>query len=110
MVLFPLTSAVVLRYQEEHGRLPKKDTDFEALLEVRKKHFVSIDADERVLEDSTLGTFLAHVGAEIAPTTAILGGFVAQEIIKVLSGKDLPINNYFVFDGMAGVGSVETLA
>ena len=99
---------VLLSFENEKGHLPGTgEKDLEGVLEVKKALFAAIEADERVLEDDFLKIFLTGIGAEIAPVTAILGGFVAQEIIKVLSGKDLPISNFFLFDGRAGVGSVE---
>lgn len=41
----------------------------------------------------------------MSPVCAILGGILAQEVIKVVSGKDLPIKNWFVFNAedMSGV-------
>jgi hypothetical protein len=37
--------------------------------------------------------------AELSPVAAIVGGQLAQDILKVVSGKDAPINNFFCFDG-----------
>mmetsp|Transcript_6954 Transcript_6954/g.22819 ORF Transcript_6954/g.22819 Transcript_6954/m.22819 type:complete len:383 (-) Transcript_6954:453-1601(-) len=46
--------------------------------------------------------FVAKVGknasTELAPVCAIMGGMVAAEVIKIISGKDAPINNLFLFD------------
>jgi len=101
---------VLHRFQENQGRLPNSESaeDFALLLKTRKEHFAQIEAEEQILEDQHLKQFVAGVGAEIAPVTAIMGGFLAQEIIKVLSGKDLPVSNYFLFDNV-GIGSVELL-
>jgi len=101
---------VLHRFQDKHQRLPKHDNkeDLEKLKAIRKEHFAEIDADETILSDELLKEFISGIGAEIAPITAITGGFLGQEIIKVLSGKDLPVSNYFLFDNN-GVGSVELL-
>ena len=40
---------------------------------------------------------------------AVVGGILAQEIVKVLFQRDPPHNNFFVFDGMKGNGFVECL-
>lgn len=39
---------------------------------------------------------------EMAPVAAILGGVLAQEMIKVLSKKELPIQNWFYYEGLNG--------
>lgn len=38
----------------------------------------------------------------MAPVAAIVGGVLAQEIIKVLSAKELPIQNWFYYNGLDG--------
>jgi ubiquitin-like 1-activating enzyme E1 A len=35
---------------------------------------------------------------ELAPVCAILGGVIAQEVIKAVSHKEVTINNIFLFD------------
>jgi ubiquitin-like 1-activating enzyme E1 A len=40
------------------------------------------------------------------PTLAILGGLVAQDVLRVLSRKDTPIANLLVVDSMRGSGNV----
>jgi ubiquitin-like 1-activating enzyme E1 A len=41
-----------------------------------------------------------HADAELAPVCAIVGGVVASEVIKIISGKGAPINNAFFFDAL----------
>lgn len=40
--------------------------------------------------------------SELVPVTAIVGGVLAQEMIKVLSQKQLPIQNWFYYNGLSG--------
>ncbi|CAO3690429.1 unnamed protein product [Umbelopsis vinacea] len=55
----------------------------------------------------TLCMILAQTSdTELSPVCAIVGGILAQEIIKVLSGKELPIQNWFFYDGIAGSGLI----
>ena len=42
----------------------------------------------------------------ISPVVAILGGLIGTEIIKLISRKDEPVNNTFVFDAMGNTGGV----
>ena len=47
---------------------------------------------------------------EMSPASAVLGGVLAQEIIKAVSHKDLPIRNFFFFNGATDrAGLVESI-
>jgi ubiquitin-like 1-activating enzyme E1 A len=43
---------------------------------------------------------------ELSPVNAILGGVIGQEVIKAISKKNEPIDNFFVFDGNQMSGEV----
>ncbi len=43
-------------------------------------------------------------GMEISPVAAIVGAMVANEAVKLVTGKDAPLNNFLAFDGMGGSG------
>ena len=45
----------------------------------------------------------------MAPICAVVGGIVSADVIKIISGKELPINNSFFFDGVSGEGVVQRL-
>eukprot|EP00962_Isochrysis_galbana_P002429 scaffold644_cov126-Isochrysis_galbana.AAC.9 len=45
-----------------------------------------------------------NASTELAPVCAIMGGMVAAEVIKIISGKDAPINNLFLFDAATTSG------
>lgn len=40
--------------------------------------------------------------AEIVPVCAVVGGYLAQDILKTLSAKDAPILNHYIYSGMEG--------
>lgn len=46
---------------------------------------------------------------QLSPVCAIVGGVLAQEIIKAVSQKDLPHNNFFFFSTLDGAGVVECI-
>ena len=48
--------------------------------------------------------------AELSPVCAIVGGIGGQDAIKVLSSKDMPIQNFFLFDSQRNKGLVENIA
>ena len=47
--------------------------------------------------------------AELSPVAAIVGGVLAQEVIKAVSKKDQPQNNFFLYNPVESSGSVEAV-
>lgn len=43
---------------------------------------------------------------ELSPVCAVLGGMLAQDILKALAAREPPIANFFTFDGSTGGGAV----
>ncbi|XP_028418274.1 SUMO-activating enzyme subunit 1-like [Dendronephthya gigantea] len=99
---------VLLKFQEKHGRNPQSSTskqDLDDLVQIKNEVFESLDiSDVLVLEN-----FASQCLGTLSPTSAILGGILAQDVIKALSGKDAPINNFVFFDGRTGEGMVECM-
>ena len=56
-----------------------------------------------VLEEYVIGN------AELAPVNAVLGGVLANEVLKAVSHKGEPVKNFFFFSLGDNVGLVETL-
>lgn len=50
-----------------------------------------------------------YAGEETHVVGAILGGIASQEAVKLLTHQYVCINNTFVYNGVAGVGSVYDL-
>jgi ubiquitin-like 1-activating enzyme E1 A len=46
-----------------------------------------------------------HASHYFPPTLAILGGLVAQDVLRCLSRKDTPIANLLAVDSMGGTGN-----
>ena len=44
------------------------------------------------------------MGVELSPICAIMGGMVAAEVIKIISGRDAPINNLLLLDAATPSG------
>ena len=53
--------------------------------------------------------FFRSVFGDISPVCAILGGVVGQEMIKAVSKKDTPHNNFFFFNSNDFSGVVENI-
>ena len=58
---------------------------------------------EQVLEELVTGDM------ELPPVSAVLGGVLANEVLKVVSHKGEPVNNFFFFSVMDNIGQIETL-
>ncbi|GAB1609488.1 SUMO-activating enzyme subunit 1-like [Argonauta hians] len=99
---------VMLKFLEKHGRHPSvksKSSDMEELEKLRTEILQSLSVKPEILTDY----FLSHSFAELSPVSAIVGGVLSQEIIKAVSQKDKPHNNFFFFDGVNGTGLVEQI-
>ncbi|XP_043454516.1 SUMO-activating enzyme subunit 1 isoform X3 [Prionailurus bengalensis] len=99
---------VLLKFRTDKGRDPSSDTfgeDSELLLQIRNDVLDSLGVSPDLLPED----FVRYCFSEMAPVCAVIGGILAQEIVKALSQRDPPHNNFFFFDGMKGNGIVECL-
>lgn len=53
--------------------------------------------------------YLEHIFSQISPAAAVVGGVLAQEIIKVVTKKEAPICNVFLFDPEICCGFIESI-
>ncbi|KAJ6663643.1 hypothetical protein lerEdw1_009722 [Lerista edwardsae] len=100
---------VLLKFRMEKGRDPSPKNsaeDAEALLQLRTDVLGSLGVGADLLPDE----FASCCFSEMAPVCAVVGGVLGQEVVKALSQRDPPLNNFFFFDGMRGSGVVECLA
>ncbi|PAV16890.1 sumo-activating enzyme subunit 1 [Pyrrhoderma noxium] len=56
--------------------------------------------------DEFLDAITETAGHEFSPVCAVIGGVLAQDMLKALSRREQPITNLFVFDGNTGKGSI----
>ncbi|KDQ62549.1 hypothetical protein JAAARDRAFT_30452 [Jaapia argillacea MUCL 33604] len=66
---------------------------------VNKQFITSMPSD--LVE--TMAVTASH---EFSPVCAVVGGMLAQDILKALTAREPPIANFFTFDGNTGSGSV----
>ena len=52
-----------------------------------------------------ISSFVASRGVEIVPVAAVLGGLLGNEVIKLVSLRDAPVDNFLVFDSTTGLGA-----
>ncbi|CAO3628035.1 unnamed protein product [Cunninghamella echinulata] len=99
---------ILFKYQLKNGRYPN-ELDIEGLLKEKDIWLQAIGInDPSVLNDDLLNG-LSLYQTELVPISAIVGGVLAQEIIKVLSAKELPVQNWFYYNGYDGTGLIHQL-
>lgn len=93
---------ILQEFRDKENRDPsylKRDDDIQKLLEIRDEIGLDLVSDE----------FLCDIFSQISPSAAIVGGELAQEIIKAVSQKEAPHNNLFLFDPITCCGFIETI-
>lgn len=91
------------KFREEEDRDPlpaHRNEDIKKLLVIRD----SLSNAELIPD-----VYFEHCFGQISPSSAILGGAVAQEVIKTISQKDAPQFNYFFFDPQTSSGFIEAI-
>ncbi|KAI0755292.1 hypothetical protein C8Q80DRAFT_423967 [Daedaleopsis nitida] len=110
----PFSVLAVWEYQATHGGALPDDAAAAAELEAIANKLISdADVNKQVLPAiprelvETLATTAAH---EMSPVCAVVGGLLAQDILKALAAREPPIANFFTFDGNLGGGTVVRMA
>ena len=119
-----LCCAVCADFEKQTGRFPgSEDLDFlkqqARILATGVQADAQMDAKsgtplprnlvkEDVMPDQALEQYVLG-SSELPPVNAVLGGVLANEVLKAVSHKGEPINNLFFFSLADNVGLVETL-
>jgi len=99
---------VLFAFRNEVGANPRpshRAEDLEKLKTVRDDTLKSLSVPVEKVTDE----FLALLFSELSPVCAIVGGVLAQEVIKTISNKDSPHNNFFFYNPVESCGVVETI-
>ncbi|XP_025909230.1 SUMO-activating enzyme subunit 1 [Nothoprocta perdicaria] len=99
---------VLLKFRTDKGRDPSPQSygeDSKLLLQIRGDVLDALGVGTDLLPDD----FPSYCFSEMAPVCAVVGGVLGQEVVKALSQRDPPHNNFFFFDGIKGNGVVERL-
>jgi len=98
---------ILQEFHEQKGRSVSVEhhaEDKAALSELRK---VVLDRLKVTNKQVVPEDFADHCFAGLSPVCAVVGGVLGQEIIKAVSQKDAPHNNFFFFNGTDGSGMVD---
>ncbi|XP_034115063.1 SUMO-activating enzyme subunit 1 [Drosophila albomicans] len=94
---------VLQSFRSQHNRDPSyktRDADIELLQKIRDEL-----APNSALSNDALGLLFA----QISPAAAVVGGVVAQEVIKVVTKMEAPHRNLFLFNPETCMGYVESV-
>lgn len=98
-----------LEFVDKQKRCPSSSAlegDTELLNNLRKQVIESTGInDSKFAED-----FSEYCFGQLSPVCAIVGGILGQEIIKAVSHKDAPHNNFFFYNGLDDGGIVTSLS
>ncbi|PSN57757.1 SUMO-activating enzyme subunit 1 [Blattella germanica] len=99
---------VLLNFRTKHGRNPSPKKRAEDSAELLKLRDEVLDQFE-VPKDKVPDDMFSNVYAEVSPVCAIVGGVMAQEIIKTVSQREAPHNNMFFFNPVEQIGLVDCI-
>jgi len=101
---------VMLEFYSKHSRYPStssRESDVQELKSLQTQVLEKLGLDESILKNNN--DWHNSVFGELSPVCAIVGGVLAQDIIRAVSAKDTPIRNFFLFDGIHCGGSIESV-
>lgn len=97
-------------FQARHGgQLPNEAPHAAELEQIATALLTKLEVNKQALPAipreliETLSTTAPH---ELSPVCAVVGGMLAQDILKALAARESPIANFFTFDGSTGGGTV----
>lgn len=103
------TILAVWEFESRKGILPTNPEDLTELEALTQALIATTGVNPQVLSkppSDLLRTVPTSVSHEFSPICAIIGGILAQDILKALAAREPPIANMFAFDGNTGRGTV----
>jgi ubiquitin-activating enzyme E1 len=87
-------------FRAQHGRFPRPRNadDAATLISLAKK--IDAEVDEKVLTELSY-----QATGDLSPMNAVIGGFVAQEVLKACSAKFHPMVQHLYFDSLESLPS-----
>jgi len=99
--------AAAARFEQQHARFPAT-ADLEQLTAAWQAAAEEAGLDPSVLPADELAAY-AQQGEDMPAINAIVGGVLANDLIKAVGRKGEPINNFFLFSLFEGAGAVERM-
>lgn len=99
-------------FERKYGTLPTgQDGQQAQLKDIAEGLRVELGVHEKAMpsvDDESIEHLAQHATASFPPTLAILGGLLAQDVLRAISGKDRPIANLLALDSAFGVSGTVT--
>lgn len=89
----------VFEFRTKRLPIPRNEADSLAFLAIVKELSPAMSSPPDLTEE-IIKQFSYQARGDLPPMNAVLGGMVAQEILKASSGKFMPIQQYFYFDSL----------
>jgi ubiquitin-like 1-activating enzyme E1 A len=99
------------QYWNKYSRYPSLES-VQELKDMKNQFLKESQAklrEKNKVTDNIVEAFVNNLGTELSPVCAIVGGVVAQEILKIICHNDRPFNNSFFFNGLDDSGMVAEL-
>jgi len=97
------------RFYNEHKRYPGERKDYAEDYYELKKHADALvkefNLTETQIADEPIFEICRYGNSQLHSIAAFIGGVAAQEIIKLVTMKWVPLNNTFVYNGIKGSSS-----
>ena len=90
----------VWQFKSQNQRFPRPRNNEDAAVVVSLAKKIDSDADEKVLTELSYQAI-----GNVSPLIAVLGGFVAQEVLKACSAKFHPMIQHLYFDSLESLPS-----
>ncbi|TPX71107.1 hypothetical protein SpCBS45565_g01260 [Spizellomyces sp. 'palustris'] len=96
---------------KHNGELPRPRNEQDALEVLAIAKSINEKAMEPTeLKDDLIKELAYQARGDLAPMTAVIGGLVAQEVLKACSGKFHPIHQFMYFDSLESMPQSVTLS
>ncbi|XP_065498782.1 ubiquitin-like modifier-activating enzyme 7 [Caloenas nicobarica] len=85
-------------FRREQGHLPRPraQADAERMLELAR----SLGTQQSPLDEDVVRAFASVSAGDLCPMAAVVGAVAAQEVLKAITGKFLPLDQWLYFDAL----------
>ncbi len=98
----------LLEFEKRMNRLPGTNGSDAATMD---KLYQQLQKEKKSARgnEALISALAVTAHASLPPVSAIVGGVWGRELVKVLSRRDAPLNNFFFFNARTCAGSLETI-
>lgn len=98
------------KFAENHdGQFPRPHNDSDAKEVMKLANDIVAAGDEKIELDEKIITELSYQArGDLNPLAAFFGGIAAQEVLKAVSGKFMPVHQWMYFDSLESLPSSVT--